>query len=126
MGLVYRMKKIIIAIFLLIIDVLCTTIIGTMGLQEKLTMMVYFLPIVIDFIIIIFYCKANLKIVRSILIRLIILFVFLTFILCFAIYVKGNFFTSIIAVCVFIIVFNVFPALLFFVISFLIKNDTEH
>lgn len=117
------MKKTIIAFCLLMVNVLCTSVIGMTRLQDHLTLLVYFIPIAIDFIIIILYCKENFKLMRSILLRLLLMLIFLILILCFAIDLSGSFFTSIIAVFVFVTIFNICPILLFFVISFFKKRN---
>lgn len=112
------MKRLIVAFSLLIINVLCTVIIGITKVQELLSIMIYFSPIIIDFIIAILYYKKDFKIISSVLLRLVLMFIALVLVFSCIIYFSGDFITSIIALCVFVTVFNIFPALLFYVMSY--------
>ena len=118
------MKIIIFPFVLLVIDILLTTMIGITGLQEILSLLIYFFPIVIDIFLAIFYYNLNLKQIRFALLKLLFLLLGLTFILSCVIYFSPSFISSIIVLSIFVMVFHIFPIVLFLIISFFIEWRT--
>ena len=120
------MKKVLMAFLLLVLNVSCTCIIGILRLQDYLSMIIYFLPSIVIFIISVLLCKKDYICIRSILLRLLLMLILLIFILCFAIYLSGNFLTSIVAVCIFATTFNIIPLLMFFILSYFLKKNKQN
>ena len=118
----------IISIIILLIDVLITFLIGFAGLQEILSLWIYFVPSIIT-ISFIFYFAKNLKQKRNIILETIIVFLTATFIVSLIIYYNGFFVSSIIASCVFVAIFYISPLIISYIVillySIFSSNNTE-
>ena len=110
--------KFIISIIILLIDVLITFLIGFAGLQEILSLWIYFVPSIITISFIIYFAK-NLKQKRNIILETIIVFLTTTFIVSLIIYFNGFFVSSIIAICIFVATFYIFPLIISYIVILL-------
>ena len=110
--------KFIISIIILLIDVLITFLIGFAGLQEILSLWIYFVPSIITISFIIYFSK-NLKQKRNIILETIIVFLTTTFIVSLIIYFNGFFVSSIIAICIFVATFYIFPLIISYIVILL-------
>ena len=90
--------------------------IGTIGLQEHLTLLIYFLPLAADlFIIFINFRQQTRNVITSLLIQLVLFLLFLI-VSCFGLHFIDTSISSILALCVFMSVFNIFPLIAIIVI----------
>ena len=110
--------KFIISIIILLIDVLITFLIGFAGLQEILSLWIYFVPSIITISFIIYFAK-NLKQKRNIILETIIVFLTTTFIVSLIIYFNGFFVSSIIAICIFVATFYILPLIISYIVVLL-------
>ena len=90
--------------------------IGTIGLQEYLTLLIYFIPICVDLFIIFMIFKHKTKRIITTLLGLLVLFLLFLIVCGFVFRYNGAFTSSIIALCAFICVFNVFPLIIIIIV----------
>ena len=117
------MKTLLLSFILLLINILCITIIGILKLQELLSIIIYFSPIILDIIIIITLYKRNFKKIRIVLLQLFLLIISITTILSYIIYLGPSFISSIIFLCTFVAIFDIIPLIITFIVFCFKKTE---
>lgn len=111
-----KIKYLLVSTICLLTNLFLVWSIGTIGLQEYLTIFVYYIPLCVDvFIIFMIYKDKTVGIIMTLLVLLVLFLLFL--ILCALVFhCTGAYISSIIALCVFICFFNVFPLTIIIII----------
>ena len=105
------MKTIWVSLTLLVINFVCVCGIATLGLQDHLTMLIYIVPIVLEFVLALLWTRDNyLKCKKVLTGRLLIFSILLVLLLLYLLFTSKDV-TDILAVAVFGIFFNILPYL---------------
>lgn len=112
MGVVSAMRVIISSVCLFSANLLCVAIIGFTHIQDYLSAVIYIVPILIDIVAVFVFYKSKPKQINISFVILMALFVVFAIVMGFVIYISGSFVSSMIAVCTFIVIFDIVPLLL--------------
>lgn len=105
------MKTIWISIILLAVNFLSVGGIATLGLQDHLTMLIYIVPILLEFVLALLWTRKNYLKCKKVLIGRLLIFVVLLVFVVFYFMLAGRDVTDILAVGIFGILFNILPYL---------------